>query len=193
MRSRGRPRHPDILTPREWEVLQLLREGLTNVAIAGRLGISNDGGKYHVSGILSKLGLNTREEAAVWKPEEHRRWWMPALPFLKWGTVAKIGGASLLAATAGGVAVLAWAAWRTDGGEEVTNDGLSGFPAPNPLAGREVYLAPDDQSLLIASPDTLDQSGLKVVHSFADLQASVNDATAAIIIDRAFAAQLDRD
>ena len=27
MTKRGRPRHPDILTPREWEVLTLLREG----------------------------------------------------------------------------------------------------------------------------------------------------------------------
>src|SRR5438552_10857501 len=28
-RGRGRPPHPDILTPREWQVLALLRQGLT--------------------------------------------------------------------------------------------------------------------------------------------------------------------
>ena len=40
MRKRGRPKHPDILTPREWEVLALLREGFSNDKIAQRLGIS---------------------------------------------------------------------------------------------------------------------------------------------------------
>jgi len=29
MGKRGRPPHPDILTPRQWQVLALLREGLT--------------------------------------------------------------------------------------------------------------------------------------------------------------------
>ena len=53
---RGRPRHPDVLTPREQQVLALLREGLTNAHIAIRLGISPDGAKYHVGDILSKSG-----------------------------------------------------------------------------------------------------------------------------------------
>ena len=62
----GRPPHPDILTPREREVLELLRERLTNDQIAERLGITLDGAKYHVSEILSKLGVGSREEAAAW-------------------------------------------------------------------------------------------------------------------------------
>ena len=37
MKRRGRPRHPDILTPREWEVLALLRDRLANPEIAGYL------------------------------------------------------------------------------------------------------------------------------------------------------------
>ena len=37
MGKRGRRPHPDILTPREWEVLDLLRERLTNEQIAERL------------------------------------------------------------------------------------------------------------------------------------------------------------
>src|SRR6187551_1763764 len=65
---RGRPRYPDILTRREWEVLELLRRGMTNDQIAGELGISRDGAKYHVSEILSKLGLLSRHEAAQWQP-----------------------------------------------------------------------------------------------------------------------------
>ncbi len=67
---RGRPKHPDILTPREEQVLQLLREGLTNEAIATRLGISESGARYHVSEILSKLGVSSRQEAAAWQPSE---------------------------------------------------------------------------------------------------------------------------
>ena len=66
---RGRPPYPDILTPREQEVMALLREGLTNQQIADRLGISRSGVAYHVSEILSKLGVATREEAAAWQPE----------------------------------------------------------------------------------------------------------------------------
>ena len=70
MRKRGRPPYPDILTPREWEVLELLRQGLSNPEIAERLGISRDGAKYHVSEVLSKLAGDSREQAASWPPSE---------------------------------------------------------------------------------------------------------------------------
>jgi TolB protein len=63
---RGRPPYPDVLTPREQEVLALIREGLTNEQIGGRLGISEHGAKYHVAEILSKLGVSNRLEAARW-------------------------------------------------------------------------------------------------------------------------------
>ena len=76
MAKRGRPPHPDVLTPREWEVLALVREGLTNDAIAERLGITERTAKYHVSEILGKLGLSSRQEAARWQPGQ-RSW--PAL------------------------------------------------------------------------------------------------------------------
>ena len=65
----------DTLTRREREILDLLRRGLTNEEIAARLGISLDGAKYHVSQILSKLGVATREEAADVALGERRRWW----------------------------------------------------------------------------------------------------------------------
>ena len=52
------------LTPREWEVLALIREGLSNEQIAQRLGISLSGAKFHVSEILSKLQVTDRVEAA---------------------------------------------------------------------------------------------------------------------------------
>jgi len=65
MRRRGRPRHPDILTPREWEVLALVRRGYSNREIAGRLGIGFHGAKYHVAEIISKVGAGDRQEAAM--------------------------------------------------------------------------------------------------------------------------------
>src|SRR5438874_11859274 len=76
--GRGRPRYPDVLTPRQWEVLRLVREGLSNEEIARRLGISVDGAKFHVSEILSKLGVSTRAEAARWDVERERQTTRPS-------------------------------------------------------------------------------------------------------------------
>jgi two-component system, NarL family, nitrate/nitrite response regulator NarL len=53
------------LTHRELEVVQLLADGLTNKEIANRLGISDHTVKFHVNGILGKLGVETRTEAVV--------------------------------------------------------------------------------------------------------------------------------
>ena len=53
------------LTPREREVLSLLAEGLSNRAIAERLGISERTAKFHASSILAKLGAESRAEAIV--------------------------------------------------------------------------------------------------------------------------------
>jgi DNA-binding CsgD family transcriptional regulator len=69
MSGRGRPPTPDILTPREWQVLELLRHGLSNREIADELGISLAGAKFHVSEIISKLGVTSREEAVAWQEE----------------------------------------------------------------------------------------------------------------------------
>jgi len=51
------------LTPREYEVLTLMVEGLNNPQIAERLVISRSTAKAHVSNILSKLGVSNRAEA----------------------------------------------------------------------------------------------------------------------------------
>ena len=50
------------LTPREREVLELVAEGLSNRAIAERLGNSEHTVKFHVSSLLGKLDAVTRAE-----------------------------------------------------------------------------------------------------------------------------------
>lgn len=127
MSRRGRPPHPDILTPREWEVLALLREGLSNEEIAQRLDISLAGAKYHVSEILSKLAVSSREEAAQWSASgEERPWWTAAgapVAFfwrrtnVSWLTTGMAG--ALVLAVAAGIGLLIWGLLRTDGGEEL--------------------------------------------------------------------------
>jgi DNA-binding NarL/FixJ family response regulator len=62
------PREPKgrgELTERERQVVQLLAEGLSNKLIADRLGISDHTAKFHVNGVMMKLGSSTRTEAVV--------------------------------------------------------------------------------------------------------------------------------
>ncbi len=47
-------------------MLELIAKGKTNGEIAERLGISLDGAKWHVSEILTKLDVDSREDAAAW-------------------------------------------------------------------------------------------------------------------------------
>jgi DNA-binding CsgD family transcriptional regulator/predicted enzyme related to lactoylglutathione lyase len=56
-RARGRPPHPDVLTPAEWQVLDWRRHGLTRREIATRRGTSIDAVKYHLANISGKLGV----------------------------------------------------------------------------------------------------------------------------------------
>jgi DNA-binding NarL/FixJ family response regulator len=55
---------PANLTRREQEVFALLVEGLRNAEIAQRLFISAKTVDHHVSAILTKLGVRTRQDAA---------------------------------------------------------------------------------------------------------------------------------
>ena len=83
MKRHGRPPYPDLLTPRQQEVIGLLRQGLTNGQIGNRLGISLDRAKYHVSEIIGKLGVSSRAEALAWQAGS-RPWWAGVAAFVSW-------------------------------------------------------------------------------------------------------------
>ena len=147
MGRRGRPPFPDILTPREWEVLALLRENLTNEAIAVRLGVTHAAAKYHVSEILSKLGVASREEAAAWEPrlaaeagKPRLRWW--GLGMLGWLRPVTVGKAALIGASVvvvAGMGVLAWGVLR-DAGEDCVaaqRTVTDATPTPSPYLSTE--------------------------------------------------------
>ncbi len=64
--ARGRRNPIDLLTPREREVLGLMAQGMSNIAIAKSLTVSDGAVEKHVGNIFSKLGLEPTGE-------EHRR------------------------------------------------------------------------------------------------------------------------
>jgi DNA-binding NarL/FixJ family response regulator len=54
------------LTPRETEVLGLVRQGLANKQIARRLGISERTVKAHLTSAFQRIGVVDRTQAALW-------------------------------------------------------------------------------------------------------------------------------
>ncbi|NDJ75676.1 MAG: protein kinase [Chloroflexi bacterium] len=56
---------PVDLTPRELDVIELLAEGQSNKEIGSALSISPRTVNYHLDNIYSKLGVNSRTEAAI--------------------------------------------------------------------------------------------------------------------------------
>ncbi|WP_182481259.1 response regulator transcription factor [Nocardioides immobilis] len=68
--------HPTIpggLTRRQWEIAQLLGEGLSNKEIAARLVISRRTAEAHVENILTKLGFTSRTQVTSWAIDQHGR------------------------------------------------------------------------------------------------------------------------
>lgn len=65
----GSTRATPELTPREVEVLTLLRKGLANKQIARRLGISERTVKAHLTSCFQRIGVADRTRAALWAAE----------------------------------------------------------------------------------------------------------------------------
>lgn len=63
----ARRSRPEVdLTPRETEVLVLVRQGLANKQIARRLGISERTVKAHLTSVFARIGVADRTQAALW-------------------------------------------------------------------------------------------------------------------------------
>jgi DNA-binding NarL/FixJ family response regulator len=62
-RFSGQRRGQPALSAREWEILELLAEGAGTGQMAERLYLSQVTVRRHISSILSKLGVSSREEA----------------------------------------------------------------------------------------------------------------------------------
>ena len=65
-RSEGAPGSSVQLTPREAEVLALVRAGLANKQISRRLGISERTVKAHLTSVFQRIGVVDRTQAALW-------------------------------------------------------------------------------------------------------------------------------
>ena len=156
-RGRGRPPHPDILTPAEQRVLDELRKGGTNVEIAVRLRLSPETVKTHIARMLGKLGLDDRHALAAWRPDrDRRRLLAPSAALASVGRPLLWAGGVL-----GGMAVVATLVALLIAG--LSSDDDAG-PSPadrcqtptNPTCIRAVYLgAPDDYAQVTDIPADL--------------------------------------
>lgn len=93
-------------TLRQRQVLDLIGRGRTNAEIADEFGISLAGAKWHVSEVLSKLGVASREEAAAYWREERgvkARLHRAARRAIVLAPLKVVAGTAALAAIAGGV------------------------------------------------------------------------------------------
>jgi DNA-binding CsgD family transcriptional regulator len=155
----------DQLTPREREVADLLRRGLTNEEIASALGITLDGAKYHVSQILSKLGVTSREEVAralsvpTIRPQRSR---------VDIALLLRLAGATIVAGAVGGVALLGFGVLRTSGSPDTSLTDATGtlqpyvVPTSDFVTGDSQWPTDDPGSDKIEFPDHLAE-GLGIV------------------------------
>jgi DNA-binding CsgD family transcriptional regulator len=142
----ARAQHDIELTPRQREVLRLVVRGHTNGEIAERLGISLQGAKWHVRELLTKFGVESREELIEARRATARAaTWLSALAgtgFMKAAATSAAGGLAVLV----GVGVISVVANLGSGDSAaVGSDAGSPATATDPAPPVVDLLAPDGQ------------------------------------------------
>lgn len=125
-------------SPRERDVLDLVARGLTNAEIATELGITFATAKWHVSELITKLGVESREEvAAYWRRERspvgRSRSWLRGL--LGLGAIKLAAGSAAVA----GLASVAIVGTVILGGAQANSESTE---TPTPVASSPTPVAP---------------------------------------------------
>ncbi len=144
------------LTERQLHVLRLVAEGHTNWEIGEALGITLDGAKWNVSELLSKLGLNSREELADYWRWHNRRSARLGRAFrgLVGLPVLKIAGGLATATAVVGIAVFAWMVFRQ------AEDPLAKVPPFTMVAQFSVTNVPAHGSIQLSAPPPQDRKSI---------------------------------
>ncbi len=121
------------LSRRQREVAELVARGKTNAEIGAALGISLDGAKYHVSELMVRLNVQSREEIArYWSREQSwsRRVARSSNVALFPGWRFALAGAATIAVAAGALVL-----WTSFGSETPPTASIAGEPeSPTPQA-----------------------------------------------------------
>jgi DNA-binding CsgD family transcriptional regulator len=135
------------LTPRQREVLRLIAKGHTNGEIAGELGISLDGAKFHVSEILVRLGVSTREEAAsAWRAEQSVRGRLGAfIASFATAKFAALAAAVAVLAVVGGAGVMLLSRQSNAAPEVTVEDVIAATQKPGKALYLEMHAPPNGQ------------------------------------------------
>jgi DNA-binding CsgD family transcriptional regulator len=182
-------------TAAQRRVLDELLAGGTNAQIAARIGISEDGVKWHLSELRDEVGLADRRELAEWWARERSR---PAVNLLvPFAALWRFASQSAVA-TAVIVGVLAlslaigWFAYdglRSDGDEPASSVAVNPTPSPVPVAPfiRTPTPTPGPLGALLFDLDTGESTVLPGVYNdrrWLDTQAmtfTITDGKATVI------------
>lgn len=159
------------LTPRQRQVMNLIVGGRTNGEIAEKLGISLDGAKWHVTELLNRFGVQSREELIeAWAARERGS--------IRWVRAIATGVAGIgvpkAGVVAGGLAVTALAAGA------LTMGGSGTPPSPNAAADATATAAQAGWFIELALRDVLHRDDANVMGGIIPaLPSDVVDSNAA--------------
>ncbi|MCC6268794.1 MAG: SH3 domain-containing protein [Dehalococcoidia bacterium] len=145
-------------TPRQREVLDLLVRGRTNSQIGDQLGISLDGAKWHVSEIITRLGVESRDEAAeYWRHHNGLRLRFSRLSggFFGWSALKWGAGAALVGAIGIAAAVVLLVLREGSGGDPDQGAGPLATETPTPDASPSATATPPPGLTPLPSGETV--------------------------------------